>query len=600
MSLPTRRERWPSRFAYVVASVSAMIGLGTFLRLPTLVAEFGGVTFFVPYYFLTLVVGYTMFTLESATGEIYRSGVIAFFHYVYKDFIGFGVLQLVANILSCGYYNIILGWFLLYTIRSSYSPWNYNTQAYFDEYILNVNDRAVITVANILSCSIIWVVVFISIYKGVCHTTKIVYVTLPFPILMMVMLFVRAITLENGLSSFKDNFYVDVDELLGPRIWIEALGQIMISTSMGFGVAAAYGSYRIKDGFVMEDAFIVHVIKILVELLSWITMGCITGHQGWSEDQLSEFDGFQVAFVLYPNIAQNLAFPYIWNFLFFMFLLILGIDCSHASVEGIVTCLVDSKRFANYSRTSITLMTVLTGVFASVVMHFNLHIVSACDYFLTNVWFILGALGEALVLSLFYNVGFVYSKLGYWPVAMAHISWVISPVISTILFVATGKHLIAILIGIFTWLFGTLVSMQTSPYTGTFRSKLYILFLYQGKLFQHHYNETLKMDERQTWFKFNTLWYICLKFVSVPLLIIAVTASFISVFYIPVIKVNSAIFATTGLIFVLLAILIIFLPRYIPNIYDSLAPIEQQPEILHIDEWMRFWLAKEKRILKNI
>ena len=600
MSPRVRRERWPSRFAYIVASVSAMVGLGSFLRLPGLCAEYGGITFFIPYFLLTVIMGYPMFTLESATGEMHRSGIVTFFNEVYQPFIGFGILQLTANIVSCAYYNIILGWFLVYTIRASYMPWKDDSQSYFDNFILNVDNDPYITVINILSCLMVWVVVFISIYRGVTYTAKVVFFTLPFPILMMIMLFLRSLTLKNGYATFAKSFYIDIPVLFMPRIWIEACGQVMISTSVGFGVACAYGSYRIKDGYLMQDAFIVHVIKLIVEIMSWITMVCIVGHVGWTEDQLSDYDGFQLAFVLYPKIAMSLPFESSWNFLFFMFLLTLGIDCSHASLEGIITCLVDSKKFGDNSRLHITLMTVLFGASLSVIMHLNLNVVESCDYFLTNFWFVLGSLGEVMVVSLFYNIASLYSKLGRGPVLMAHISWICAPVIGILLFTVTDHQCISILIGLFIWGFGSLVSVRLTDLEAPLKHKLYLLFLHQGRLLKHHYNETLHMEE-QRYFKLNLYWYLSLKMIVMPLLITSVGASFISVFYLPMIRVNGALYASTGVIFVIIAIVLIMVPKYKKGIYDSLtpAPLDKEDEkVMHMDEWLRYWFRKEKKLLK--
>ena len=527
-----RRERWPSRFAYIVASVSAMIGLGSFLRLPGMVAEYGGLTFFIPYFILTALIGYPIFTLEGASGEMHRSGIVTFFNQVYPKFIGFGVLQLLANMISCAYYNIILGWFLLYAIRSSYIPWNDNTQAYFNDFILNVESNSTIRIVNILSCLVIWIIVFISIYQGVTQTTKMVFFTLPFPILMMMMLFIRALTLENGYSALVSSFYVKPHELIQPRIWIEALGQVLLSTSVGFGVASAYGSYRIKDGNMMADAFIVHFMKISFEILSWVCMICIAGHEGWDESDLVEYDGFQLAFVLYPNISKNLPFETTWNFLFFSYLLTLGLDCSHASLEGIVTCLVDSKRYSKKSRIYITTFLVCTGAVMSTLMNLDLNIVAACDYFLTNVWFVLGALGEVLVYSLYYNVGTLYSKLGKNPVYFAHFSWIAAPIFGVLVFIVTNHHIASISTGLFVWSFGSLVSVRLAiNYKAPVRHKLYLLFFHQGQLLKHHYNETLRMDEHKVFFKLNMFWYMSLKVISLPFLIASIAVAFISVFY---------------------------------------------------------------------
>ena len=63
-----KRERWSSRWTFIIASVGSAIGLGNIWRFPYLNYKHGGGAFLIPYILFLLVTGVPLLQTELALG----------------------------------------------------------------------------------------------------------------------------------------------------------------------------------------------------------------------------------------------------------------------------------------------------------------------------------------------------------------------------------------------------------------------------------------------------------------------------------------------------------------------------------------------------
>ncbi|KAL7474767.1 hypothetical protein ACHAW6_000718 [Cyclotella cf. meneghiniana] len=68
------RERWSSRLAFYFAAIGSAVGFGNVWRFPSLVYEYGGGAFFIPYVLALIFVGIPLLVLEIALGQYYETG----------------------------------------------------------------------------------------------------------------------------------------------------------------------------------------------------------------------------------------------------------------------------------------------------------------------------------------------------------------------------------------------------------------------------------------------------------------------------------------------------------------------------------------------
>lgn len=70
----TERERWSSRLAFYFAAIGSAVGFGNVWRFPSLVYEYGGAAFLLPYFLALFLVGLPILVLEISLGQYYETG----------------------------------------------------------------------------------------------------------------------------------------------------------------------------------------------------------------------------------------------------------------------------------------------------------------------------------------------------------------------------------------------------------------------------------------------------------------------------------------------------------------------------------------------
>lgn len=77
-SSSVERERWSSRLAFYFAAVGSAVGFGNVWRFPSLVYEYGGAAFLLPYLLALFLVGLPILVLEISLGQVSFLCICAF------------------------------------------------------------------------------------------------------------------------------------------------------------------------------------------------------------------------------------------------------------------------------------------------------------------------------------------------------------------------------------------------------------------------------------------------------------------------------------------------------------------------------------------
>ena len=67
-------HRWSSRCAFYFAAIGSAVGFGNVWRFPSLVYEYGGGAFFIPYVLALVLIGMPLLVLEISLGQYYQTG----------------------------------------------------------------------------------------------------------------------------------------------------------------------------------------------------------------------------------------------------------------------------------------------------------------------------------------------------------------------------------------------------------------------------------------------------------------------------------------------------------------------------------------------
>ncbi|XP_078402384.1 sodium- and chloride-dependent neutral and basic amino acid transporter B(0+)-like [Cetorhinus maximus] len=198
-----------------------------------------------------------------------------------------------------------------------------------------------------------WVIVGIALSGGIRSSGKVVYFTAIFPYVVLTILLVRGATLEGAYKGIQ--FYIgtqsNITKLRDAEVWKDAATQIFFSLSLAWGGLTALSSYNKFHNNCYMDSIIVCIVNCATSVFAGFAIFSVLGHMAHVQDKLvSEVakSGFGLAFIAYPEALSQLPVAPFWSILFFFMLVTLGLDSQFASVEIVITTLLD--QFPNYLR----------------------------------------------------------------------------------------------------------------------------------------------------------------------------------------------------------------------------------------------------------
>uniref|UniRef100_A0A3Q3M7T1 Transporter n=1 Tax=Mastacembelus armatus TaxID=205130 RepID=A0A3Q3M7T1_9TELE len=385
-----QREKWASKLDFVLSVAGGFVGLGNVWRFPYLCYKNGGGAFLIPYFIFLFGGGLPVFFLEVALGQYTSEGGITCWAKLCPIFTGIGYASIVIVSLLNIYYIVILAWGLYYlfqcfqpglpwakckqpwntehcvedTVRKNKTLWLAANITNFTSPVTEFWERNVLSISSgiedagplkwdlALCLLIMWVICFFCIWKGVKSTGKVVYITATFPFVMLIVLLVRGVTLPGAAEGIKFYLYPDLTRLRDPEVWIDAGTQIFFSYAICLGAMTSLGSYNnYKYNYYWEcqtplclsssnsTLFFRSHHSMLSKLKSDTSVNSVLCPFSPSQSVLLQGPG--LAFIAYPKAVSMMPLPTLWAILFFIMLLLLGLDSQFVEVEGQITSIVD-------------------------------------------------------------------------------------------------------------------------------------------------------------------------------------------------------------------------------------------------------------------
>ena len=345
------REIWDSRVAFIMAAIGSAVGLGNIWRFPATAYENGGGAFLIPYFVALFTAGIPIMMIEFWLGKKFQLAAPNAFEKIKKGWRFFGWLATLAAAVIVFYYAVVMSWCWVFLFNSLKLPWAGQETSYFFNDLLQIAkspglfDGFVWPV--VLGLLLTWICIYFIISKGVSGVGKIVMITVPLPVILVVILAIRGISLPGAISGL--NFYLmpNFKSLLDPKVWLAAYSQIFFSLSLGFGVLLAYASYLPKKADITNNAFITSLSNCLFSFFAgfavFSTLGYLSNINNIGIASL-KISGPTLAFITYPAALAKLPFASILSVIFFSTLLFLGIDSAFSIVESLVTTSMDNSK----------------------------------------------------------------------------------------------------------------------------------------------------------------------------------------------------------------------------------------------------------------
>uniref|UniRef100_A0A914NDK7 Transporter n=1 Tax=Meloidogyne incognita TaxID=6306 RepID=A0A914NDK7_MELIC len=222
-------------------------------------------------------------------------------------------------------------------------------EEFFENYVLEktlkLDQFGGINLKVALALAIAWTLTGLVLVKGVKMMGKISYFTATIPYVIIVILFIRGITLDGasiGLDYYI--FHPDFSVILDPVTWRAAATQVCYSLSVGFGGILSLSSYNPRTHNCYRDAFIITMADGFMSIFGGTAVFSVLGFMSKqlnAKIQTVVQSGTGLAFIAYPEAMSRMPLPWLWSFLFFLMLFILGISSQFGLAEVMITAIYD-------------------------------------------------------------------------------------------------------------------------------------------------------------------------------------------------------------------------------------------------------------------
>ncbi|KAL3880188.1 hypothetical protein ACJMK2_032451 [Sinanodonta woodiana] len=397
-----KRETWARAFDFLLACIGFSVGLGNVWRFPYLCYKNGGGAFLIPYLICVVAGAIPLFYLEVAVGQFMGVGGVSAWN-LCPIFRGIGISTTVIVFFLNSYYNVILAWAFYYFFASFTSelPWTKCDPAWATEHCFEfkyedpsllcnltdtVNNSGVLVNGTcvpgvirdpnfymvdpvteywenrVLSISdgidemgtvkwdlclcllLAWIIVYLCICKGIRSSGKVMYVTATAPYIFMLCLLIRNCLLEGAKEGIIFYLKPDLEKLGDIQVWVDAGTQIFFSYSISLGALTALGSYNKFNHNSYRDSILFSITNSGTSIFAGFIIFSILGHMAHVQHKdISEVaeSGPGLAFVAYPMAVSQMPLSPLWSILFFLMIILLGLDSQFVGVEAVTTAFVD-------------------------------------------------------------------------------------------------------------------------------------------------------------------------------------------------------------------------------------------------------------------
>ena len=335
MSEQSVHQHWSSRFAFIMATIGAAVGLGNFWRFPYQAGENGGGAFVIIYVGVILVVGIPLVMGELLIGRRGQRSAVGSAAEVGRQEGGTGFwgiigwLGMLSSFIVLSYYSVIAGWVMAY-IPKAVMPGTFDGGAdavggHFGALLANPGQ---LILWHTVFLAITLLIVMRGLHNGIEKAA-----TILMPAFFLMLLFVVY------LASTSGDFEATLDFLFNPR-WSEVnVSVVMAAVSQAFfsiGIATAilitYGAYLERDAHLTRSSFLIGFADTGVAILAGLAIFPLVFAHG-----LDTNSGPGLLFVTLPLAFADLPMARLFGTTFFVLAFFAALTSSIALLEIIIS-----------------------------------------------------------------------------------------------------------------------------------------------------------------------------------------------------------------------------------------------------------------------
>lgn len=395
------RDGFSSRFGIVAAAAGSAIGLGNIWKFPYITGQNGGGAFLIVYLVCILLIGLPILISEMLIGRRSRKNAVDGFSEISGKKIWKipGSLAMGTSFFILAFYGVVAGWTLKYihlTINGGFrgkSP--DEISGVFTGFITSPIEPIIY---QIIFMALTGIVVIFGVKNGIEKASKIL---MPFLLIIIVILNIRAVTLDGAEEGLKFLFQPDFSKLTKGGV-LEALGHAFFTLSLGMGIMLTYGSYIRKDISLGATAIQVGAADTIIALLAGIAI-----FPAVFAFNIEPASGPGLVFITLPNIFNQMPGGSFFEIIFFILLAVAALT-STVSLLEVTVAYVSEDYGIGRKRSTILVVTalIIIGALFSLSMSpesalskisiNNMNLFDFADYITANWMLPLGALAVSI------------------------------------------------------------------------------------------------------------------------------------------------------------------------------------------------------------
>ncbi|MEH7223515.1 sodium-dependent transporter [Bacillus sp. JJ1566] len=394
-------EQWSSKISFILAAAGSAIGLGAIWKFPYVAGTSGGGIFFIIFLFFTLLIGLPLLLAEFVIGRTTQKNAINSFKELAPNTSWhiIGRLGFFTNAILLSFYSVVGGWILIYLVSGTIGKLNGLTKheyaAYFGETIAN---PFLVVIAQLVFILITVIVVAKGVQAGIEKANKWM---MPALFIIFIVIIIRSVTLENSLEGILFILKPAFSSLTSDTI-LFALGQSFFALSVGACTMLTYSSYLSKKENLVQSAFSIVFLNILVTLLAGLAIFPAVFAFGLEPDV-----GPVLLFNVLPTVFSNMPFGMVFLVAFLVLFLFATLTSAFSMLELIVAILTKGdvqkrKLYTWLSGLVIFIVGVPSALSFGVLSDIHLlekSIFDLADYLVSNILLPVGAFFISLFVS---------------------------------------------------------------------------------------------------------------------------------------------------------------------------------------------------------
>ncbi len=372
------RGNFNSRFGVMMAVAGSAVGLGNVWRFPYLAGQNGGGAFFIIYIALVFLIGLPIILSEFSIGQAAQSGPMKAFRRLEKKkrtgWTSIGYISVIIGLILLGYYCVVAGWVLKFLTHSATVGFEGQSTTQIAEVFENFTASSwqpiIYAMVFVLLSAMI---VSRGIDKGIEKWSKIL---MPSLFIMLILLCINSSTLSGWDKGIDFLFNPDWSKVTG-RTFIDALGQVFFTLSIGMGVMITYGSYTSRDENMFASKSLSSIIDTSVAILSGLIIFPAVFTFGLEAGQ-----GPVLVFLTLPSVFAQMPFGDLLAVAFFAMLAIAALTSAISIHELLVTTFIEQY---GISRKRATLLTTIIEIVLACLCALSSFVFDSFDYLSANV-----------------------------------------------------------------------------------------------------------------------------------------------------------------------------------------------------------------------